>query len=188
MTTLKALGGPVASILALEEVKAHLRIPHGEEDGLLAGYIEASAAFIEDFIGRALIERSYRLILDRWPEGPVRFPKPPLIAVDQVAIFGMDGTSTIVAPSDYRVETRAEPGFLLPVGLRHLPQPGLMPSGIEIDFRAGYGRDWNAIPAPIRHAALMMVADLHGSRGSEGGISSRRIEALLLPFRFMGLS
>lgn len=188
MNALLSTSDPLAEILGISEAKSHLRIEHAEEDALIAGLIIAARQAVESWTRRALIEQGFRLALDGWPDGPVRLPRPPLIAVDQVAILAADGAETVLDPQTYRVETRAEPGFLLPTALQRLPSPGIAYAGILIDFRAGFGPDWNAVPEPVRLAVLMLVASHYETRGSGGMAISGAAQDLLQPYRMMSLS
>lgn len=187
MSALLALAGPLAEPLSLAEIKAHLRLDDDSEDGLLAGYLVAAREAVERHLRRTLISRRWQSVLDAWPAGPVRLPRPPLLAVEAVRVFDAAGAASLVPPSDYRVETRAEPGFLLAASAAGLPRPGLFPSGIEIDFVAGYGTDWNAVPSPIRQALLMMVSDLFESRSSAAPAIAGTVRSLLDPFRVVTL-
>lgn len=187
MSALLALAGPLAEPLSLAELKAHLRLEDESEEALLAGYLIAAREAVERHLRRALIAQRWQLVLDAWPTGPVRLPRPPLLSVEAVRVLDAAGGATLVPPSDYRVETRAEPGFLLAAAGTGLPAPGLYPSGIEIEFVAGYGETWNAVPSPIRQALLMMVSDLFESRLNAAPAIAGTVRSLLDPWRMVRL-
>ncbi len=187
MSALALLAAPTVEPLSLAEMRAHLRLEHDDEDALIAGMLSAARAAVERYLRRALIAQQWQLVLDGWPEGPVRLPRPPLMQVDAVRVLDAGGTATLVPASDYAVETRAEPGFLYPGGAAVLPVPGRARGGIEIDFTAGYGSDWNAVPAPIRQALLIMVADLYETRGAAPPAIVGAVRSLLDPYRMIGL-
>lgn len=187
MTPLTRLTPPVAEPLSLAEIKAHLRVETDAEDGLLASYLIAAREAVERYLRRALISQGWRLVLDLWPEGPVRFPRPPLLAVDAVRVFDADNVASLVDPARYHVESRAEPGFLLPTDGESLPRPGRRHGGIEIDFTAGFGEGWNDVPAAIRQALLMMIAELYEHRGRASPVIAGEVRCLLDPFRMISL-
>ena len=58
---------PSAEPVTLTEVKAHLHVDQASEDDLLGGLIRAAREEVERTAGLALIEQSWRLVLDRWP-------------------------------------------------------------------------------------------------------------------------
>lgn len=187
MTALIRLTSPVAEPLSLAEIKAHLRIETDAEDGLLASYLIAAREAVERYLRRALIAQGWQLGLDCWPEGPVRFPRPPLIAVEAVRVVDAQGTASLVDPAKYHVENRAEPGFLLPADGTGLPRPGRRHGGIEIDFTAGFGESWNDVPAPIRQALMMMIGELYEHRGRAQPAIAGEVRCLLEPFRMISL-
>lgn len=187
MTPLTRLSAPVAEPLSLDEIKAHLRIDIDAEDGLLAGFLIAAREAVERYLRRALISQGWQLVLDCWPEGPVRFPRPPLIEVDAVRVFDAEGVASVVDPALYHLERRAEPGFLLPAQGERLPRPERRHGGIEIDFTAGFGESWADVPAPIRQALLMMIAELYERRGRVEPAIAGEVRCLLDPFRMVSL-
>jgi len=58
---------PAVEPVTLSEVKAHLRIDGTSEDDLLGGLVRAARQDVERSTGLALIDQSWRLVLDRWP-------------------------------------------------------------------------------------------------------------------------
>ncbi len=187
MTYLTLLAPPLVEPVSLAEVKAHLRIDHKDEDGPISSYIRAATISMERWLRRALVRQDWRLTLDTWPIGSLRFPKPPLIAVNAVTLSRLDGSEDILDPQFYRVESRAEPGFLIPVGRTSLPEPGQRPGGIGISFTAGYGSDGSAVPEPIRQALLMMVGSYYENRSQTENPVSGAIRSLLSPYRVVRL-
>ncbi|GAK34420.1 phage gp6-like head-tail connector protein [alpha proteobacterium Q-1] len=178
---------PLIEPLDLAEIKAHLRIEHDDENSLLASYLVAARQMAERILGRALISQHWQYAFARWPDGPLCLPKAPLQSVMAVRIVHEDGTSSLLDPDRYRVESRAEPGFvLLKSGLGLVPL-GLSRDRFEIDFIAGYGDQPAMVPAPLRHAILLMVAAFHQSRGTTENVLSGVVRSLLDPYRMVRL-
>jgi uncharacterized phiE125 gp8 family phage protein len=67
--TLLRTGEPLAEPVTVSEVKSHLRLQHASEDDLIAGLIRAAREEVERATGMALIDQTWRLVLDRWPRG-----------------------------------------------------------------------------------------------------------------------
>ena len=67
--TLLRTGEPAAEPVTVAEVKSHLRLQHASEDDLIAGLIRAAREEVERATGMALIDQTWRLVLDRWPRG-----------------------------------------------------------------------------------------------------------------------
>ncbi len=187
MTYLTLLAPPLVEPVSLAEVKAHLRIDHLDEDNLISGYMRAATVTMERWLRRALISQDWHLVLDEWPAGPLRLPKPPLITVNAVTLTQLDGTEDNLDPQIYRVESRAEPGFLIPAGRSSLPRPGQRSGGIGISFTAGYGTDGTFVPEPIRQALMMMVGTYYENRSQSENPVSGAIRGLLSPYRMVQL-
>ena len=72
------------------------------------------------------------------------------------------------------------------------PAPGRELNGIVIDVTAGYGTDAEAVPAPLRHAILQLVAHWYENRSAvtydrAQGISPLGVDALIAPYRIVAL-
>lgn len=187
MSGLVRLSPPQAEPVTLAEAKAQLRLEHDAEDALIAGLISAAREAIEVYLRRALIAQRWQMTLDAWPQTPVRLPKPPLMSVEAVRVIGADGAAAVMAPEAYRVESRAEPGFVMLKPAILPPLPGQPRDGIEIDFTAGYGDSWNMAPAPVRQALLAVVSELYETRGAAPPAIAGGVRSLLEPYRMMSL-
>ena len=96
--TLVRTGEPAAEPVTLAEVKNHLRIAHDSENDLLQGLIRAAREDLERATGMALIDQTWRLVLDGWP-ARIHFDMRPEalrvmngVEIDFSAGFGEAGT------------------------------------------------------------------------------------------------
>ena len=107
---------PAVEPITLAEAKAHLRIAHDSEDDLLSGLIRAARQEVEQATGSALIEQSWRLVLDAWPEGNVvQLKRSPVRQVLSVTVFDADGAASVLAPQDYQLDAMSSPARLYPI-------------------------------------------------------------------------
>lgn len=176
---------PGAEPLALDEVKAHLRIEHDADDALLTGLIAAAREVCESFTGRALVTRGYSLYLDSWPAGGAVLPRPPLASVVRVNVYDADGAAEEFG--GWVADAASSPGRVLMTSAA--PVPGREVNGIEIQYRAGYGFAPRDVPAALRQGMKQVVAHLYERRG-EGGASALAASgalALFQPYRVMQL-
>ena len=75
--------------------------------------LKAGRIWVEHFLGRAIVNRTYALYLRTWPDGrSIRLPYPPLSSVTSITYTGSDGVAfgSTLASSDYTAETWREPG------------------------------------------------------------------------------
>lgn len=179
--------GPAIESVSLDDAKAHLRIDGSSEDALIASLILTSRLHIEAALGLALVQQSWRLILDGWPRGGVvRVPLSPLTSVAEVRVKNADGLFEVVPSADYVVVVAGRPQRLLAKSI--WPTPGVAAAGVEIDFTAGYGSAAEDVPAPIRQALLLLMAHWYEHRdpieiGAPQTSVPHAVNRLLSPYR-----
>ncbi len=155
---------PAAEPVTLAEVKAHLRLSHASEDTLLAGLIRAAREDVERTTGLALIEQSWRLVLDRWPrDGTVALMRHPVREILSVTAYGSEGEGALVNPATYQADTLSRPARLHFV---ERPEPLRTLNGIEIDFTAGFGEAGTDVPDLLKRAILLLVAHWYEFRAA----------------------
>ena len=152
---------PTAPVVGLAEAKAHLRVDHTDEDGLITTLVEVATAWLagpDGWLGRSLGEQVLETTFPAGLDPAERaYPCPPLLGVVRE-----------VADADGRTVT--------------------------VRYRAGYPvvANRSTVPAPIRHAILLMVGHLYGSRDAVTTSAAQPaqlplgVEALLAPFRIWG--
>lgn len=181
--------GPAIEPVTVAEAKAHLRIDGTAEDILIASLILTSRLHVEAALDLALVNQSWTLMLDKWPRetAPVEIPMSPLQSIDAVRVKNASGTAIAVSSSTYLVDIASRPARLVWNGAPR-PDPGIAANGIEIDFSAGFGATAGSVPAPLRHAVLLLTAHWYEHRDPvEVGSDAARIPAviseLIQPFR-----
>lgn len=154
---------PLAEPLTLAEVKAHLRIDHGDEDALLLALAKTARQHLERETGLCLLQQRLRLYLDAWPAGGViTIDRGPVQAIVSVTVYGATGTPTTVSLQDHLLDGASRPARLW---LRNPPAPGRMLNGIEIDFTAGFGQAGADVPGALTRAMLIHTGFMYGFRG-----------------------
>jgi uncharacterized phiE125 gp8 family phage protein len=183
---------PALEPVTVAEAKAHLRVDGDAEDILIGSLVLTSRLHIEAALGLALITQSWTLALDRWPRGNhIDLPMTPLQSVDDVRVVNGAGIAMIIPAESYLVDLASRPGRL--VWNNTIPPiPGLPAKGIEIDFTAGFGATADSVPAPLKHAILMLTAHWYEHRDPDDiGTSAAQVPAavsdLIQPFRTIRL-
>lgn len=153
------LAGPAAEPISLAETKAFLRIDGSEDDGVISTLIAAARLHVESVTRRALIDQSWRIVCDSWPDDRiVNLPVGPFSSLTQITTYDAEGVANSLALAQFQSETGATPSrlFLPPVveGASVLRERG----GIEIDYVAGFGATADDVPVDLRQALMSLVA------------------------------
>lgn len=155
---------PSAEPLTLAQVKAHLRVEHADEDGLLSGLITMARQFLEAETGLCLMRQRLRFYLDRWPKnGVIQLLRRPVQSLDAVTVYDAEGRASSVPIADHLLDGDSRPARLW---LRDAPEPGQAINGIEIDVTVGFGEAGADVPGPLIRAMLIHVAQMYAVRGT----------------------
>ncbi len=183
---------PAAEPVTVVDAKAHLRIDGSDEDILLASLLLTSRLHIETALSIALITQSWTLRLDAWPSVRcVELPLSPLRTIDAVRVKNATGVANVIPAASYLVDLASRPARLVWNNVTP-PFPQVPADGIEIDMTAGFGADGDSVPAPLKHAILMLAAHWYEHRdpndiGMDGARIPGAVSDLINPFRTIRL-
>jgi uncharacterized phiE125 gp8 family phage protein len=172
----------------------HLRLDTSAEDDLVEIYLQAAVAHVDGpdgFLGRALVDQTWDLYLDEFPESRIEIPLPPLIEVLGVFYQDGDGVEQTFSSASYVVDSASEPARITLGDGVSWPTILDASNAVRIRFRAGYvtgDSPYTAnVPAAIKAAILLHVGDLYRYRETmaEGTYSPLpwAAEQLLRPYR-----
>ncbi|WP_339948956.1 head-tail connector protein [uncultured Albimonas sp.] len=153
--------------IPLAELAAHLRLPEGmevHERGALDLYARAAGAVVEGMTGKALIARKFTWTVTRWRDAfEAPMPVAPVSWINAVTLLDAEGGWQTADPSTYRLIPSAHRPRL--AGARGRALPAVPTDGrIEVELTAGYGEDWNAVPADLRQAVMLLAAQYYEQR------------------------
>ncbi|MEM7728935.1 MAG: head-tail connector protein [Pseudomonadota bacterium] len=161
------LNPPPTEPVALAEAKTFLRVDHDAEDALIGTLIRAARERLEARLGVAMIRRAMRVAAG---PGQTALPRHPVATIDAIRA---DGDLT----TDYVADLRCRPAVVNVTG-------GVE---VEIDFTAGYGSAPEDVPAPLRQAMLLLVAQGYEHRDTASETMPLMVDALTMPYRVVGL-
>lgn len=180
---------PPGPIVALDDAKAHLRVSHDLENGLITGLVAAAQQHIDGpsgWLGRAVGRQTLELLCSGFPCGQdERLPYPPAASVVQITYDDAAGAAQTLPDTAYALYgdvLALKPGQSWPAVFDK-------PENVRIRYLAGY----ETVPAPIVAAVKLMVGDLYRNRdtvafGQAAKIPmSTTVGALLSPFRVWSL-
>jgi uncharacterized phiE125 gp8 family phage protein len=166
-----------AAVVSLAELKAYLRIEHGDEDALLAGLVRTAGGLCEAFTGQVLLveTRSVHVAIDgewhRLTPSPARRVMGAWVVAEDGAETATDFDAQIDCGGDAWVRISGEPGRA------------------RVAVEAGMAADWNGLPEPLRQGIVRLAAHLHAHRdAADDAGPPAAVAALWRPWRRMRLS
>lgn len=170
---LTEVGSPPLSAVPVRAFAEHLRLGSGftndgSEDTILELYLRAAMAAIEARIGRALLSRTFLWTVTRWREDTSQgLPIGPVRSVEAISLVGADGGETVVPSDAWSVLRDTQRPRLVGRYGRNLPR--IPRSGhAEIRLVAGFGDNWDDIPADLRQAVFLLAAHYYENRAETG--------------------
>lgn len=152
--------------LSLTETKTFLRVSSSTDDTYITNLITTARNTAENFLNRALINQTWTLYLDEFPEGrDIILPLAPLSSVTSVKYYNASNVlTTLTENTDYYVDAKSQPGRVVLPETLSWPTTYEKPNAIEIKFVAGYGAAASNIPKPILQGMLLHISDLYDNR------------------------
>jgi uncharacterized phiE125 gp8 family phage protein len=159
---------PAALAVSMEAARAAARVDV-DENGVSAldAQIEQAVRTItekaEHETGRAFIEQTWRLTLDQFPTAPrggsgaVQLPKAPLMSVEHVKFYDLDGIQQTLDPQDTLLDAESEPGYVVPAPGLAWPVTADRINAVEVQFVCGYGPTHDSVPDAIKGYILAHV-------------------------------
>lgn len=176
---------PAAEPVSLADAKAHLRVPHTDEDSFISTLITAARSHVETMTGLRLLSQGWSIYLDDWPPARViELPIAPVLTVQAVRTYDLVGVATTVSAASYLLDNASRPPRLV-LANAAWTRPGRIANGIEVAITAGFGAAAGDVPAALREAVLKLVAHWFAYRGDDEGarMLPPSLTSLLLPFR-----
>ena len=146
--------------VSVYEARDHARVDSGHEDGLIAAYIDAATARLDGpdgLLGRALVTQTWRQDFDAFAT-KLRLPLAPVQSITSVAYYDADGAAQPLDAALYALRADSLGPYLEAAPDAAWPSTATRADAVSVTFVAGYGAP-SAVPAPIRQAIRMMVAE-----------------------------
>lgn len=193
---------PEIEPVSLEEMKRHMRIDEDQtdEDDDIETFITAARDYVEQYTGRTLIDTTWELGFEGYPEWQIFLVRPPILSIVSFVYTNSDGTETTLAADQYTLD-RSDllTPRLVPAYNVYWPSTRWQPSSLKIRYRAGYVDRTGSptegpelVPAGLRAAVKMLAAHLFENReATKEGQQLHEVPfgvlSLCRPFRVEGL-
>jgi uncharacterized phiE125 gp8 family phage protein len=182
---------PASEPVTLAEAKTHLRLESTADDTYVSTCIQAARQHIEEVCWRGVVTQTWEAVLEGFPCGnEVELPGGNLGATSSVTYVDADGVSQTLATTIYEADTVSVPGRLLLAYGQSWPATRCQWNAVRVRYTVGWAVA--DVPAPIKQALLLLVAQLYEHRVPEitGTIVSPvrfAVDALLSPYRLVQL-
>lgn len=166
--------------VALDEIKAYLRIVTSDEDALLAALARSASDACEAFVGRALLART---VAEELPASPAwtRLGAAPVVSIAAMAALAADGTATPLAAEAYAIDIDA-------AGEGWVRVLAAAAGRVRVSYVAGMAGDPNALPEALRHGIVRLTTHLYAHRDdADAAGPPAAVTALWRPWRRLGL-
>lgn len=173
--SIRRITEPTIEPVSIAEAKAHLRVDADftDDDLYIQSLISAARYHVETVSDRTLVRSQWQLKFDHFPSWDLELPRPP-IATGQISVtYVPSGASAPVAFTNFREDRDSTPAVIRPQWNGTWPTTRGAENDVTVTYWAGYGDATTAVPAPARHAILMLVAHWYGTREAviQGGMN-----------------
>lgn len=191
---LRLVAAPTIDPVSLAEARAHCRIDESADDGLVAGYILAARAYIEQVTGLSLISQTWEMTLEDFPsEDHIYLPRNPVSSITSIQYFDATNTLQTLSAAQYEIDTAQVPAEVELIEGATWPATYDRVAAVVVRFVAGYGATPGAIPEPIRLAILLLVGHFYANREQVtlgAGLTATQlpfgVDALIAPYKVHG--
>ena len=151
--------------------KQHLRVLHNDEDTLIARYLAAAIAWVENYTGKLMTRREVTQEASAFTPYLSLFYGPNPVSLE-IAYTDSDDAAQTVADAKI-VQERAYPASSWPSAADDTP--------VTLTYTAGY----ETTPADLDSAVLLLVGEFYDNReaGETAPAVTMAVEALCRPYR-----
>jgi len=173
----KVAQGPTGDVIALEDVKRHLNVMHDDDDVYIRSLITAASDFVEKYCGIVVAGQKIEASCDAFSDMS-RLSVGPVTEVDRIEYIALDGSKNTVSVDAYVLNSDGVEPSIVPAYGSHWPivRPG---SRVLATLNAGF----NPLPASIRHAMLLWIADAYLVRANSATVEWSAFDSLLCNYR-----
>jgi uncharacterized phiE125 gp8 family phage protein len=165
---------PPTEPVTLAEAKRQCNVFHDDDDPFFGHLIAVARAHVEGYCSWLLGVREIDLVATEWSD-LATFPLQPVIDVTAISFSDADGERQTVDDAIYTLRNGCValvPGHSWPTKM----------TGSEVTVAVKVGE--NGVPAPVKHAMLLMISDMYERREPEPSIGRTTFDDILTNHRF----
>lgn len=144
--------------VALELARKNLRVDGDYLDDLITAWTEGIIEVAQHELGRSLIHQGRRITLDSFPAA-IKLDRPPLVSVDSVKFYDVDGQLQTLNPAHYLSDKAKLPGWVVPAPGRSWPVTQGRIGAVMVEYTCGYGPTPASVPKCVGLFILAKLAE-----------------------------
>lgn len=147
------------------EIKAHCRVDHDDDNGLLDALVLAATAHVEERVGKRLLQQTWRSTWDgRGLQRIVDLPVVPVVSVDSISFIDRDGQEGTATVADFHLVKSEDEAWLEPKAGNAWPVVAAEPGALWVTYKAGFGSAADSVPPNLVLAIKQIVAHWYEHR------------------------
>jgi uncharacterized phiE125 gp8 family phage protein len=184
-----SISSPTATLpVSLDDMKDYLKVSTTADDTLITALIKAAARYLENYLSRALLNKTITEKHDSFPMGttPIELRIAPVSAITSITFLDTDGTTTTTwGTSNYTLDNSSSLGRARVILKQSAfyPSTAIQAAAVTITYTAGYGTATTDIPDEILTAIKLLVADLYQNREPKVKQLPTTVEHVVQPYR-----
>ena len=181
---------PAVEPLSYAEAKAFLRLPDDSDQAYVTSLAVAAREKVEGDTGRRLITQEWDLTCDSFPSDAILVPIAPLASVSSIKTVSPAGVESIVAATNYQVDTSNTAPCIYRSDLGAWPCDLRRHQAVVVRLVVGYGASRD-VPSSLLRAMEQLVAHWYMHRTQSAFMPLPRwfgYDALIDPYRLMGMA
>lgn len=166
-----------AQVLALGDIKEHLRVMDDDHDAELEKLLESAALYVERTVGCSLLQTERFTTYSAFPAS-IELMYPPTLCVRGLHYVNTNQKrQELQEGTGYRVIRSTHVASVVIPAEGQWPQTDPRPDAVTITYDAGYGTTHHDIPPDAKHLLRMVAAHYDENRsGSVTGTISTEIK------------
>ena len=182
----KLLIAPTALPITLDDAKLNLRETENHLDNIITAWIMGVTDHAEHYMGRAIMQQSWRVTLNAFPDEIV-LPYPPVISVAAITYRDKDNLEQTLSADQYVLDNTTEPCRIVPANKLSWPDTHAQINAVKIDIVCGYGTNATATPYGIRLYLLAKLVEQYDPaiKPDKDTVQASYIDRLLDRYRVM---
>jgi uncharacterized phiE125 gp8 family phage protein len=139
---------PEKMAVSIEDARTAARENGTALDGEIEMWVRAFTKSAEHETGRAIIDQTHRVTLDRFPK-EIELPASPVQSV-VVKFLDIHGVEQTLDPADYILDNARAPCYVVPAPGKSWPATAARINAVKVDALCGYGPDHTTTPAGFK--------------------------------------